>query len=60
MEDTTARWLRDRKANAWNRVITCRDQLRYAVADWERDRCEKWLKQAQIDHAWLQHWVTLT
>jgi hypothetical protein len=54
------RWLVDRKAAAWNKVMTCKNQLRYAVADWERDRCEKWLKAAQIEYCWLSHWCTLT
>jgi hypothetical protein len=56
-----AKWLRDRKSSAWRRVITIRDQLRQTPRDgWEYDRHLKWLKEAQIEYAWLSHWITLT
>jgi hypothetical protein len=43
-------------------VTTLKDQLGEDEdnSDWLRDRREKWLKQAQIEYSWLQHWGTLT
>jgi hypothetical protein len=54
------RWLNDRLISTMRKVITVRDQLRCATSFREQRRLEWVLKQAQIDHAWLEHWVAKT
>jgi hypothetical protein len=56
----TPRWLRDRLSSNMRKIASLRDQLREKDVEWERQRLQRWLKEAQIDHSWLEHWVTLT
>ena len=56
---TAPRWLQSRIANALKDVTRIRRELRKARRLKDAMRLERELKQAQIEHAYAQHWVTL-
>jgi hypothetical protein len=59
MEDSMPKWLRERINNARRKVNTLKDQLdENDNSDWQRERRLKWLRQAEIEHAWSEHWLT--
>ena len=53
-------WLQNRISASKGKVTRFRRELRFAVRDKDARRVERELKQAQIDHAYAQHWVMLT
>ena len=57
---TVPRWLQNRIANALKDVARIRRGLRKARRLKHAMRLERELKQAQIEHAYAQHWVMLT
>ena len=56
----TPRWLQDRIGASWGKVARIRRELRLALRDKDAKRLTRELKQAQIEHAYAKHWVTLT
>jgi hypothetical protein len=57
---TPPRWLQDRIGATKGKVTRFRRELKFAVRDKDVKRAERELKQAQIEHAYAKHWVTLT
>jgi hypothetical protein len=41
------------------KITSLREQIEEAD-EWKRARLRKWLRQAERDYSWLQHWVMLT
>jgi hypothetical protein len=56
----TPRWLKDRMTRTLGEVARIRRELRTAIRFKDQMHLQRKLKQAQIDHAYAKHWVTLT
>jgi hypothetical protein len=59
IEQNPPRWLQNRITFAMKEVGRVRRELRKARRLKDAMRLERELKQAQIEHAYAQHWVTL-
>ena len=59
MKQNPPRWLQNRITSAVKEVVRVRRELRKALRLKDATRLERALKQAQIEHAWLQHWLML-
>jgi hypothetical protein len=57
---TTPRWLQNLIATSRGKVSRLKRELRFTVTYRDAKRLERELKQAQIECAYAQHWVTLT
>ena len=53
-------WLQNRISASKGKVTRFRRELHFALSDRDVKRAERELKQAQIEHAYAQHWVTLS
>jgi hypothetical protein len=58
--ENAPRWIQDRLVSAMRKVISIRQDLRYATLYKDQRRLERELKQAQIECGYAQHWVLLT
>jgi hypothetical protein len=60
MKQNPPRWLDNRMTFAMKEVVRVRRELRKARRLKDAMRLERESKQAQIEHAYAKHWVTLT
>jgi hypothetical protein len=57
---TTPRWLQDRMTRTSAQIARIKRELRFTVTYRDAKRLERELKEAQIEHAHVKHWVTLS